>query len=49
LLPCARQIYRLPSAYAGILTNPQSHFGVSYQKLAAVLDEVERIGIPRIL
>ncbi len=41
--------YRLPGVHTVALTDAQSHFGAGHQNLAAVLAEVERLGIPRVL
>jgi len=41
--------YQLPGVYTVALTDAQSHFGAGRQNLAAVLAEVERLGIPRVL
>ena len=41
--------YKLPDVHALPLPNPKSHFGAGQQNLAAVLKEVEQLGIPRIL
>jgi hypothetical protein len=31
------------------LTDPQSRFGAGHQNIARVLEEAERLGIPRVL
>ena len=41
--------YRLPGVRTVPLTDPRSHFGAGQQNLAAVLQEVEQLGIPRVL
>jgi hypothetical protein len=41
--------YRLPGVQEVALTDPQSHFGAGRQNTAAVLEEAEKLGIPRIL
>jgi tetratricopeptide (TPR) repeat protein len=41
--------YRLPGVQEVALTDPQSHFGAGHQNTAAVLEEAEKLGIPRIL
>ncbi len=41
--------YKLAGVHAAALPDPKSHFGAGRQNLAAVLGEVERLGIPRIL
>lgn len=41
--------YRLPGVHTVPLTDPQSHFGGGHQNTAAVLKEVEQLGIPRVL
>jgi tetratricopeptide (TPR) repeat protein len=41
--------YRLAGVHTVALTDPQSRFGAGYQNLAAVLGEVEHLGIPRVL
>jgi hypothetical protein len=41
--------YRLDSVHTVALTDPKSHFGGGRQNLAAVLGEVEQLGIPRVL
>jgi tetratricopeptide (TPR) repeat protein len=41
--------YRLTGVHTVALSDPQSHFGAGHQNLAAVLEEVDRLGIPRIL
>jgi tetratricopeptide (TPR) repeat protein len=41
--------YRLPGVHTVALRDPQSHFGAGHQNLTAVLGEVERLGIPRVL
>jgi hypothetical protein len=41
--------YRLEGVHTVPLTDPQSRFGAGHQNIAAVLQEVERPGIPRVL
>ncbi len=41
--------YHLAGVHEVKLPNPKSHFGAGHQKIAAVLEEVDRLGIPRIL
>jgi tetratricopeptide (TPR) repeat protein len=41
--------YSLPGVTAAALPDPQSHFGAGHQNTAAVLKEVEELGIPRVL
>lgn len=41
--------YRLTGMHTVALGDPQSHFGAGHQNLDAVLGEVERLGIPRLL
>jgi tetratricopeptide (TPR) repeat protein len=41
--------YRLAGVHTVPLRDPQSHFGGGHQNIAAVLGEVERLGIPRVL
>jgi len=41
--------YRLPGVHTIPLPDPNSHFGAGHQNLTAVLGEVERLGIPRVL
>jgi tetratricopeptide (TPR) repeat protein len=41
--------YSLPGVTAAALPDPQSHFGAGHQNTAAVLKEVEELGIPRLL
>jgi tetratricopeptide (TPR) repeat protein len=41
--------YRLPGVHTVALTDPKSNFGAGHQNLAAVLGEVDRLGIPRVL
>jgi tetratricopeptide (TPR) repeat protein len=41
--------YRLDGVETVPLTDPESHFGAGRQNIAAVLEEVERLGIPRLL
>jgi tetratricopeptide (TPR) repeat protein len=41
--------YRLAGVHTVALKDPKSHFGAGHQNLAAVLEEVERLGIPRVL
>jgi hypothetical protein len=40
--------YRLDGVNTIQLRDPQSHFGAGYQNIKAVLDEVDRLGIPRL-
>lgn len=40
--------YRLPGVETVPLRDPTSHFGAGHQNLAAVLQEVDRLGIPRL-
>jgi hypothetical protein len=39
----------LPGVTAAPLPDPQSHFGAGHQNTAAVLKEVEELGIARVL
>jgi tetratricopeptide (TPR) repeat protein len=41
--------YRLAGVDTVPLPDPQSHFGAGHQNLASVLQEVEQLGIPRVL
>jgi tetratricopeptide (TPR) repeat protein len=41
--------YRLDGVHTVPLTDPQSRFGAGHQNITAVLQEVERLGIPRVL
>jgi hypothetical protein len=41
--------YKLERVHTVELKDPQSRFGASHQNLAAVLKEVEQLGIPRVL
>jgi hypothetical protein len=41
--------YKLPGVDTVVLRNPNSHFGAGHQNINAVLAEVERLGIPRLL
>jgi hypothetical protein len=41
--------YRLDGVHTVALTDPKSHFGSGHQNTAAVLAEVEKLGIPRLL
>lgn len=41
--------YRLLGVHQLPLPDPKSHFGAGHQNIAAVLGEVERLGIPRVL
>jgi tetratricopeptide (TPR) repeat protein len=41
--------YRLPGVHTVALTDPKSRFGAGHQNLEAVLAEVDRLGIPRVL
>ena len=41
--------YRLEGVDTLPLPDPKSHFGAGHQNIAAVLGEVERLGIPRVL
>ena len=41
--------YRLAGVHTLPLPDPKSHFGAGHQNAAAVLAEVERLGIPRVL
>jgi hypothetical protein len=41
--------YRLEGVHTVPLTDPQSRFGAGHQNIARVLEEVERLGIPRVL
>lgn len=40
--------YRLPDLRQEPLPDPKSHFGAGHQNIAAVLGEVDRLGIPRL-
>ena len=41
--------YRLAGVDTVPLRDPKSHFGAGNQNIDAVLDEVDRLGIPRLL
>ena len=41
--------YRLAGVHSIPLSDPQSHFGAGHQNGAAVREEAERLGIPRVL
>ena len=41
--------YRLPGVHTVALPERKDHFGAGHQNLTAVLAEVERMGIPRVL
>jgi tetratricopeptide (TPR) repeat protein len=41
--------YRLPGVHTVPLTDPQSRFGMGHQNIAAVREEAESLGIPRML
>jgi hypothetical protein len=41
--------YRLPGVHTVPLTDPQSRFGAGHQNITTVLQEVERLNIPRVL
>jgi tetratricopeptide (TPR) repeat protein len=41
--------YRLLGVHTIALPDPKSHFGAGHQNLAAVLGEIDRLGIPRVL
>lgn len=41
--------YRLTGVRTIALRDPKSHFGAGHQNLVAILAEVERLGIPRVL
>ncbi len=41
--------YRLDGLHEAPLPDPKSHFGAGHQNIAAVLKEVEELGIPRVL
>jgi hypothetical protein len=41
--------YRLPGVHTVPLTDPQSRFGAGHQNITSVLQEVERLNIPRVL
>jgi tetratricopeptide (TPR) repeat protein len=43
------KFYTLPGVETQPLPDPKSHFGAGHQNIAAVLGEVERLGIPRVL
>ncbi|MDR3466117.1 MAG: hypothetical protein P4M07_09250 [Xanthobacteraceae bacterium] len=40
--------YTLPGVRTVKLTNPKSHYGAGHQNLDAVLEEVKRLGLPRL-
>ena len=40
--------YRLPGVHTVPLRDPRSHFGAGHQNIDAVLEEVDRLGIPRL-
>jgi len=40
--------YRLAGVHSIPLSDPQSHFGAGHQNIRAVLEEVDRLGIPRL-
>jgi tetratricopeptide (TPR) repeat protein len=40
--------YRLPGVHTVPLRDPASHFGAGHQNIDAVLEEVDRLGIPRL-
>ncbi len=40
--------YRLEGVHTVPLTDPNSHFGAGHQNIRSVLEEVERLGIPRL-
>ena len=48
-LPGSRQILPAGGRPHGAADDPQSRFGAGHQNIAAVLQEVERLGIPRVL
>jgi hypothetical protein len=41
--------YHLDGVHEAVLPDPKSHFGAGHQNIAAVLKEVEALGIPRVL
>jgi tetratricopeptide (TPR) repeat protein len=41
--------YRLPGVHTVALGDPKSHFGAGHQNIAAVLKEIDELGIPRVL
>jgi hypothetical protein len=41
--------YRLPDVHTAPLTDPKSHFGGGHQNLTAMHEELDRLGIPRML
>ena len=41
--------YHLDDVHEAPLPDPKSHFGAGHQNIAAVLQEVEQLGIPRVL
>ena len=41
--------YKLPGVDTVVLRDPKSHFGAGHQNINAVLDEVDGLGIPRLL
>ena len=41
--------YRLPGVHTVPLRDPESHFGAGHQNIDAVLEEVDRLGIPRLV
>jgi len=41
--------YRLTGVHTVPLRDPKSHFGAGHQNIKAVLEEAERLGIPRVL
>jgi hypothetical protein len=41
--------YRLEGVHTVPLDDPQSRFGAGHQNITAVLQEAERLGIPRVL
>ena len=41
--------YKLTGVNTVPLRDPKSHFGAGYQNINAVLEEVEQLGIPRLL
>jgi hypothetical protein len=41
--------YKLPGVHTVPLTDPQSRFGAGHQNTARVMEEAERLGIPRVL
>jgi tetratricopeptide (TPR) repeat protein len=40
--------YRLPGVHTVPLRDPRSHFGAGHQNIDSVLEEVDRLGIPRL-